>query len=80
MPIEGLVVDFYCHELMLAIEIYGNSHDNPHQVVSDEERHSRLKAYGVEFIRISDAEVKQNLDGVMRYLAEQVSAKQERSE
>jgi len=27
VPVDEFIVDFYCHELMLAIEIDGNSHD-----------------------------------------------------
>jgi len=27
VPIDNFIVDFYCHELMLAIEIEGSSHD-----------------------------------------------------
>ncbi|MDR9418663.1 endonuclease domain-containing protein [Gracilimonas sp.] len=68
VPMVCFVVDFYCHELMLAIEVDGVSHDNPQNAVSDEERQKILESYGVSFIRIPDREVKQNLDGVMRYL------------
>ncbi|MGV2481542.1 UNVERIFIED_CONTAM: DUF559 domain-containing protein, partial [Salmonella enterica subsp. enterica serovar Weltevreden] len=28
VPLDNYIVDFYCHELMLAIEIDGNSHDH----------------------------------------------------
>jgi len=28
VPIDEFIVDFYCHELMLAIEIDGNSHND----------------------------------------------------
>ena len=28
-PIDRFIVDFYCQELMLAIEIDGSSHDSP---------------------------------------------------
>lgn len=80
VPMEVFVVDFYCHELMLAIEVDGCSHENPQQAASDDERQRRLKAYGVEFIRIDDVDVKQNLDGVVRYIAgkvDKMKAKQE---
>jgi very-short-patch-repair endonuclease len=29
VPMDKFVVDFYCHEIMLAIEIDGITHDNP---------------------------------------------------
>jgi very-short-patch-repair endonuclease len=68
VPMDRFVVDFYCHEIMLAIEIDGVTHDNPQNAVSDEIRQRILETYGVKFIRIPDKEVKQNLDGVVRFL------------
>jgi very-short-patch-repair endonuclease len=72
VPMDRFVVDFYCHELMLAVEIDGSTHDNPQNSASDEERQTILESYGVKFIRIPDKEVKKNLDGAVKYLAEKV--------
>tara|TARA_R100000908_G_scaffold56016_1_gene31342 strand:- start:614 stop:925 length:312 start_codon:yes stop_codon:yes gene_type:complete len=47
IPMDSFVVDFYCHEIMLAVEIDGNSHDNPQNAASDLERQLRLESYGV---------------------------------
>ncbi|MDZ7716165.1 MAG: endonuclease domain-containing protein [Balneolaceae bacterium] len=49
VPIDEYIVDFYCHELMLAIEIDGASHDFPEASVSDLKRQQRLEKLGVEF-------------------------------
>ncbi|MEX2477171.1 MAG: endonuclease domain-containing protein [Gracilimonas sp.] len=73
VPMDRFIVDFYCHELMLAIEIDGSSHDNPTRKALDEERQKILEGYGVQFIRISDLEVKKNMDGVLRQLEVKVS-------
>lgn len=73
------VVDFYCHELMLALEIDGISHDNPQNKASDEKRQELLESHGVKFIRIPNKEVKRNLDGVMRYLEMKVMKLQEQA-
>jgi very-short-patch-repair endonuclease len=72
VPMLTFVVDFYCHELMLALEIDGISHDNPQNKASDQERQKLLESYGVKFIRIPDIEVKRNLDGVVQYLEAKV--------
>ena len=72
VPIDRFVVDFYCHEIMLAIEIDGITHDNPQSDASDKERQQVLETYGVKFIRIPDKEVKRNLDGVVRLLETKV--------
>lgn len=72
VPMDKFVVDFYCHEIMLAIEIDGSSHNNPQSIKYDEERQRILESYGVKFFRIPDREVKQNLDWVVRYLEAKV--------
>ncbi|MEZ4899076.1 MAG: DUF559 domain-containing protein [Saprospiraceae bacterium] len=38
VPIDEYIVDFYCHEIMLAIEIDGNSHEGEYAIMKDEER------------------------------------------
>ena len=55
VPMLDYIVDFYCHELMLAIEIDGNSHD--FRYFEDSKRQNKLEDEGVEFIRFSDSDV-----------------------
>lgn len=57
------IVDFYCHEIGLAIEIDGTSHDN--KFFYDARRQGRLEAEGVKFIRFEDKDVKNNLSQVL---------------
>ena len=40
IPIGEYIVDFYCHELFLAIEVDGSTHDHPDVAVSDLSRQS----------------------------------------
>lgn len=47
VPLLDYIVDFYCHELMLAIEVDGNSHD--HKYEYDCKRQHRLEKEGVGF-------------------------------
>ena len=69
VPIKNYIVDFFCHELMLAIEIDGSSHDSENQFKLDQTRQQEIEELGVTFIRIDDLEIKTNLDGVIRYLS-----------
>ena len=64
------IVDFYCHEIGLAIEIDGSSHD--HKFLYDAKRQGRLEAEGVQFIRFTDREVKKELFSVLLALEEKV--------
>lgn len=69
VPIKNYIVDFFCHELMLAIEVDGSSHDSENQFKLDQTRQQEIEELGVTFIRIDDLEIKTNLDGVIRYLS-----------
>lgn len=62
VPIDNYIVDFYCHELMLAIEIDGNSHDHTGVQVNDVERQEVLEKLGVNFIRFQDKDIKKNIN------------------
>jgi very-short-patch-repair endonuclease len=66
VPINDFIVDFFCHELNLAIEIDGNTHDYNYD--HDEHRQKTLENLGIKFIRFSDHDVKRNLNDVLRAL------------
>jgi very-short-patch-repair endonuclease len=57
-PIDCFIVDFYCKELMLAIEIDGSSHDSAAAQAKDAERQVKLEALGVKFLRFREGEVR----------------------
>jgi very-short-patch-repair endonuclease len=63
--IGGYVVDFYCHEAKLAIEVDGEYHLEPNQKEYDEERTLRIEASGVKIIRFTNQEVLTNLEAVL---------------
>lgn len=68
VPLDNYIVDFYCHELMLAIEIDGNSHDHSEVQVNDTIRQGALEDLGVNFIRFNDKDVKKNMNQVVYVL------------
>jgi len=63
VPMLYYIVDFYCHEIGLAIEIDGNSHDN--KFFYDARRQVSLEKYGVQFLRFSNQEIKNNMSNVL---------------
>ena len=63
-PLGRFIVDFYCNELMLAIEIDGNSHQGL-QLDKDVDRQRELEQLGIFFLRFTEAEVLHNMDGVV---------------
>ena len=66
VPIDEFIVDFYCHELHLAIEVDGSSHANKYEY--DLKRQARLEALGVRIIRFEDIDVKRRMNDVLRAL------------
>lgn len=57
--IENYILDFYCPEIKLAIEVDGSTHDNDQVYESDQRRQDILRSRGVKILRISDEEVLQ---------------------
>ncbi|MBI5699267.1 DUF559 domain-containing protein [Candidatus Saganbacteria bacterium] len=63
-PIGGFVIDFFCPQNKLGIEIDGKIHDN--QEKQDSQRQSKLEKMGIEFLRFNNAEVFNNIDFVLK--------------
>ena len=72
VPIDNYIVDFYCHEIMLAIEVDGDSHLDPDVQINDVIRQEKLEKLGVKFIRFNDLDVKKNMNDVIRCLQAKV--------
>lgn len=70
VPILDFIVDFYYHELRLAIEIDGSSHDYNYNY--DIYRQAEIEKYGISFIRFDDLEVKKNMPNVLRSLKQEI--------
>ena len=63
--IEDFIVDFYCNDKKLTIEINGGYHNAPIQMKSDQDRSARLNELGYTEIRFTNDEVIANLDAVI---------------
>ena len=60
------MVDFYCPERRLVIEVDGRSHDG--RGAEDAARQKALEDQGLTVLRVTNDEVIRNLDGVIRHL------------
>ncbi|MDZ7968553.1 MAG: endonuclease domain-containing protein [Nostoc sp. DedSLP03] len=70
--IDVFVVDFYCPELKLAIEIDGDSHFQEGAQVYDYERQCFLESKGTYFLRFTNQQVYQELEGAIAMIAQTV--------
>jgi very-short-patch-repair endonuclease len=71
-PIAGYIVDFYCAEAQLAVELDGGGHAGLDQARYDRVRAELLECIGVKLLRFWNNEVFDNLDGVLETILKEV--------
>ena len=54
--IDRYIIDFYCPEHKIAIEVDGSVHELDEVKANDEQRQKILESYGVRFIRVTNEE------------------------
>ena len=62
------IVDFYCAEAKLIVELDGSQHYEDNGKKYDMERTAYLEQYGVRVLRIPNNEVNRNFSGVCEYI------------
>ena len=67
-PIGDFIVDFYCKEVGLVIELDGLSHQCNEVMDLDERKQSYLESIGLKVIRFEDEEVIRDIRNVMRVI------------
>jgi very-short-patch-repair endonuclease len=63
-PIEFFIIDFYCAEAKLLIEIDGDSHFQKAQMEYDQARTGYLETLGYKVIRFTNDDVRYNINTV----------------
>lgn len=71
-PVGRFILDFYCEELRLGIELDGSIHDNFEEKQYDRERKEHLDARGVRILRFRNTEVLENLNSVLVSITQSV--------
>ncbi len=70
--IDGFIVDFYCHAAGLVIEVDGPVHRLQHQ--SGEERDRVLGGRGLTVLRVTNDQVRHDIDAVAQGILATVGA------
>ena len=68
-PIGPFVLDFYCAEAKLAVEVDGQGHGHSERMEHDRRRTVWLSRQGVRVVRLAAEDVRVNLDGVLEFIA-----------
>ena len=74
-PVSQYIVDFYCHEKKLVVEIDGLYHQRPDQQKYDELRTKDLNLFGLRVIRFSDEQVFEHINEVVEEIQEALKTK-----
>ena len=72
IPIDQFIVDFYCKDLQLAIEVDGSIHFEEGHQEKDALRQKRLESLGITVMRFSDLDAKNNLDWVLEEIKDKI--------
>jgi very-short-patch-repair endonuclease len=62
-------LDFYCQEIRLAIELDGDSHFTDAARTRDRARQEWIESFGIRFVRFTNTDLYENLDGVLEVIA-----------
>lgn len=64
-PLGKFVVDFYCHEAKLVIELDGSVHEISEVKTYDKDRQETIEQLGLTVLRFTNDEIFNNLDSVV---------------
>lgn len=65
-PIDNFILDFFCHELMLGIEVDGYSHQITQVFNRDIKKEKVMNKLGIHVLRFSDEQVLKDTENVIR--------------
>ena len=66
------ILDFYCPELRLCIEIDGKIHDTPKNQQKDKERTRFLNQNRIDVLRFRNEEIENNIEDVIKVIKEYI--------
>ena len=70
--IEGFILDFFCNEVKLGVEVDGSVHETKENQEYDKQT-EYLQEFGISIIRVSNEEVLENIDGVLNKIKDWIS-------
>lgn len=75
-PLNGYILDFYCADLKLCIEVDGGVHNQPARVAHDVQRTQRLRKLDVEVVRLLNEHIAEQPDGAWSLLVQAVESRE----
>jgi very-short-patch-repair endonuclease len=72
-PVKDFIVDFFCYDAMLSIEVDGEVHNDSYQNERDEQRKMILKRLGINELRYTNEQVLNQIDKVIKEIESELS-------
>jgi very-short-patch-repair endonuclease len=72
-PFGGFILDFYCHDASLAIELDGSSHSVGEQKAYDDVRTKELEGAGIRVLRFWNDDVLKDIESVLETIYTELS-------
>jgi very-short-patch-repair endonuclease len=69
VPVDRFIVDFACLDAKVIIEVDGATHSTPDEILRDAQRTRVLESLGYLVIRFHNADVFDNIEGVLEVIA-----------
>ncbi len=64
--IDNYIVDFYCPEARLVIEVDGDTHFEPKASDKDREREKEIESLGIKILRFTNLDIYKNIEEVTK--------------
>ena len=74
-PAGFYILDFYCHDVKLALEVDGTGHDEVQQKLYDHQRDLQIQEMGITVMRFKNDEVFHHISEVLQKIADFVNNK-----
>lgn len=71
-PVKQFILDFYCHEYLLGIEIDGSVHENDETKEYDLNRTAEIENLGISVLRFKNKEVLTDLSKVINEIRNKI--------
>ena len=78
-PIDNYILDFFCHELMLGIEVDGYSHELVEVYEKDLIKEKKMKRLGISILRFTDNQVLKDTFNVLLAIEDYITRFEEQN-
>lgn len=66
--VDNYVIDFYCPELKLALEVDGDVHYYPDKLEADKRKYKKLEEEGIQLVRLKNEDLEEDYESAVIYL------------